>query len=430
MINHSSICINPEGAFRQLKNSIQLTVGGNGPVFLSIPINIINAQINGLPTDKLRDIETIKTSYSSCPNDGLLNRAVDKIVNTKKILVIGGYGVLASRATNELSQLINKLNAPVVTTSKAKSCFPNSNPLFFGTIGYAGSEMANNLLNNEKFDVIVVVGSKLGSWSTNLWCKNLTNSYIIQIDNNINSLNKNLQASICLLGDARMVLRKLISKISSRSLNNTQQYILELKDKYSKREERLPTDNKNGEIKPYLLFKKIRSVFDKNVTFIVDAGTCRAWAINVMEFDLPNTFIEGGGFSPMGYATAGAIGAKLAVGNKPIVAIVGDGSFLMHGSEIHTAVEYGLPIIWFIVNNQGLAAIHHGQIQTGFSSTANFYKNRPQFDLMAKSMGANGYRIKNVNQLNCKFIDKILKDRRPTVIDIIANRDKPPPVKF
>lgn len=429
VISQSLICTNPKNATKQLIHIINIMSDKKQPVFLSLPVNIIVSDVSALQT---KNISNYKLPEGNCLSDQSkknIDAAVDKIAKAKKILIIGGYGVLASRAVDKFGELAHKLNVPVVTTSKAKSCFPNKNKLFFGTIGHAGSCLANNLLNKEKFDIILVVGSRLGSWSTNLWCDNLKDSFIIQIDNDVTSLGKNLIVGISVLGDIRAILKEMNDRISSRITNTTFRKILELKNKYNEKRE---VRNKNYDtfgLDPSVVVDKIRYLFNDKITFIVDAGTPRAWAINRMGFNTPYTFIEGGGFSLMGYATAGVIGASLAL-NKPVVAIVGDGSFLMHGSEVHTAVEYKLPIIWIIINNCGMAAIHHGQIQTGFTSSANLYNTKPRFDTMAKSLGATGYRITKLNELNFKLINALLKSPTPSVINIETSREAQPPVKF
>ncbi|MBU4210373.1 thiamine pyrophosphate-binding protein [Patescibacteria group bacterium] len=429
VINQSLICTNPKNAVKRLIQTVNTINDKKQPIFLSLPVNIITSDVSVLQTKNLPSCKLSENNYLLDESKKNICAAVDKISKAKTILVIGGHGVLASRAVDEFGELVNKLFVPVVTTSKAKSCFANKNKLFFGTIGHAGSCLANNLLNKEKFDIVLVVGSRLGSWSTNLWCDNLRDSFIIQIDNDFASFGKNLKVGISVLGDIKVILKEMNNRIKLRATDTALKKNLELKSKYYDKCEILNKKYDKSGLDPGMVIDKVRFLFDDKTIFIVDAGTPRAWAINRMEFNTPYTFIEGGGFSPMGYATAGVIGASFAL-NKPVVAIVGDGSFLMHGTEVHTAVEYKLPIIWIIINNYGLAAIHHGQVQTGFTSSANFYSTKPRFDTMARSLGAAGYRITNLNNLNSELVNTILKNQVPSVIDIISNRDIMPPVRF
>ena len=429
VISQSLICTNPKNAVRRLIQIVNTINDKRQPIFLSLPINIITSDVSALQTKNLLSCKLSENNYLLDESKKNICATVDKISKAKTILVIGGYGVLASRAVDEFEELVKKLFVPVVTTSKAKSCFTNKNQLFFGTIGHAGSCLANNLLYKERFDIILVVGSRLGSWSTNLWCDNLRDSFIIQIDKDFASLGKNLKIGIGVLGDIKVILKEMNNRIKSRETDIALKKIVELKSKYYEKCETLSIKYDKCGLDPGMVIDKVRFLFDDKTTFIVDAGTPRAWVINRMGFNTPYTFIEGGGFSPMGYATAGVIGASFAL-NKPVVAIVGDGSFLMHGTEVHTVVEHKLPIIWIIINNCGMAAIHHGQVQTGFTSSANFYSTKPRFDTMARSLGAAGYRINNLNDLNCKLVNAILKNQVPSVIDIISNRDIVPPVRF
>ncbi len=136
------------------------------------------------------------------------------------------------------------------------------------------------------------------------------------------------------------------------------------------------------------------------------------------------------GFGSMGYAVAAPVGAKLDRPERPVVAMVGDGSFQMNGFEIATAVNYNIPVIWVVFNNAMLGMVHHGRrlfaqpIPDGL--TPHF--KRINFAQVAEGLGARGIRIEKPGEITHDFMTDVLASGQPTVVDVLIDDEAVPPI--
>ncbi len=130
----------------------------------------------------------------------------------------------------------------------------------------------------------------------------------------------------------------------------------------------------------------------------------------------------------MGYAVGAAVGGKFAMHDRPVIAIVGDGAFLMNGMEVATAVNYDMPVIWVILNDAQLGQIYHGQRMASSRVVASTFK-RVDFVKIAEGLGARGMRIEKPGEINRALMDEIIASGKPTVLDVIIDPEEPPPMK-
>ncbi|MDH4319290.1 MAG: thiamine pyrophosphate-dependent enzyme, partial [Desulfobulbaceae bacterium] len=182
---------------------------------------------------------------------------------------------------------------------------------------------------------------------------------------------------------------------------------------------------------PRALVADIQSACPGETIYFADMGATMAWAIRYMVVDQPYSFHVPLGFSSMGHSVAASVGAKLARPDQPVVALVGDGCFLMHGMEVATAVEYDIPVIWIIFNNGMLGMVHHGrklfnpQVPEGLRSG---FGHRYDFVKVAEGLGANGIRIDRPGMLTPELMAEVIASGRPTVIDVWIDETAVPPI--
>jgi len=179
-------------------------------------------------------------------------------------------------------------------------------------------------------------------------------------------------------------------------------------------------------IKPQALMREIQECLPDDAIVFVDTGNHICWAIHYMQFKKPN-FISAFGMLPMGYATAAAIGGKLAAPERPVIAIVGDGCFLMNGMEIATAVSHDIPVVWIVQNNARLGLVHALQrFSLGDKTEFTLFKE-VNFAKVAEGLGAQGYRIERPGELS-EILPEAIERAVPTVIDVIIDPNEAPPV--
>lgn len=401
--------------------------GKKGPVHISYPKDIMEAEIEDtlLPPGGYK----VKSEYF---DRKLVIDATEKLVTAKKPAMLVGSGVIASDATLEVLELAELLNIPVATTPKAKGTFPEDHALSLGVFGFSGSPAAEEYLMGD-VDVLLVVGASLNQLTTLSWDPKLKPSdSLIHINIDPSEIGKNYVADIGLVGDCRAVL----DEISFRVLRALQKYdpsedrpiedIVKFKQSVGMFVDEEKMFSESVPIKPQTMMREIQECLPEDAIVFVDTGNHTCWAIHYMRFKKPN-FISAFGMLTMGYATAAAIGGKLAAPDRPVVAIVGDGCFLMNGMEIATAVSYDIPVVWIVQNNAKLGLVHELQRFALGDKTVSTTFKEVNLARVAEGLGAKGYRIERPGEL-LEILPEAIERAVPTVIDVIIDPDEVPPI--
>ncbi|MBU0730701.1 MAG: thiamine pyrophosphate-binding protein [Proteobacteria bacterium] len=431
---YSGMIISEDRAQYMMQKGIRLAqTGRKGPVHINLPADIMkrpavkNREFTKLCDMRLFDRERV-------------TEAAKALLAAKRPVIIVGWGAILSRAADELLQLAQLLDIPVATSPKAKGVFPESHILSLGVLGFAGSPASKEYIIEEEVDVMLAVGTSFNEMMTGGWDERLAPSkHLIQIDIDTKEIGKNYNTTIGLVGDARAILnelcyaanRELGADIDQKCLRSavSRPDLAFLKGKHAAIDDNLDTSG-GKYYHPKELIRDIQGSFPKNSIFFADIGTSMAWAIRYLKIDRPYSFYVALGFGSMGYAVAAPIGAKIAFQDRPIIALVGDGSFLMNGTEVATAVNYNVPVIWIIFNNAMLGMVYHGRklfkqpIPEGISSE---YK-RVDFVKIAEGLGARGIRIDTPGQINQDLVMDIMAEGRPTVLDVWIDDQAVPPI--
>lgn len=401
--------------------------GKKGPVHISYPKDLMDAEIEDtlLPSRRYR----VESNYF---DRKLVIDATEKLVTAKKPAMLVGSGVVASDATMGVLELAEMLNIPVATTPKAKGAFPEDHPLSLGVLGFSGSPAAEEYLMGD-VDVLLVVGASLNQITTFSWDPKLEPSdALIHINIDPSEIGKNYVADIGLVGDCRAVL----DEISFRILRELQKHdpkeerpitdIIKFKERVGMFVAREKMFSESVPIKPQALMRELQENLPDDAIVFVDTGNHLCWAIHYLQFKKPN-IIFALGLATMGYAAAASIGGKLAAPDRPVIAIVGDGCFLMNGMEVATAVSHDIPVIWIVQNNARLGLIHDLQrYSLGDKTVATEFKE-VNCAKVAEGLGAEGYRIERPGELS-EILPEAIERAVPTVIDVIIDPNEVPPV--
>ena len=205
-----------------------------------------------------------------------------------------------------------------------------------------------------------------------------------------------------------------------------QQAIKILKSRYR---DDVPPVLSSGLYHPQALIYDLQKSFPRNTIWFIDMGNAMAWATRYMQVE-PGQYYMAMGFASMGYAPAAVIGGKVALPDHPVVALCGDGSFQMVEAEVGTAVKYGIPAIWIILNNSKLGTVYHGRklfatpVPEGISSDLLPL----DFAEFAKHKKAIGIRIEEPGGLTPDLIQEVLESKQPTVIDVLVDSEVVPPI--
>lgn len=402
-----------------------------GPAHLNLPPDIMRKP--SVSDETLMEVFEDDARYF---DRAKVKAAAQAILAAKNPVIFAGFGVILSNASEKLLELAELLCIPVASTPKGKGCFPENHPLALGVMGLAGSEAAEEMiLNSEETDLLLAIGMSFDEWSTNSWDPKVKGTKkLIHLDIDPQQIGKNYSANIALIGDAKTVLAELLYELrrqieqtgflpqrASVVANSDYGNLLNMQEVEQTLSESVP-------IKPQRLIHELRQSLPDETIFFIDAGNHTLWALHYLQIIKPGTFVIAAGFGPMGYSIPAAIGGKLAAGDRPVVALCGDGCFLMHGMEVATAVKYNIPVIWVVFNDGRLNMVYQAEELQKRGGLEGYTFPRLDIAALANSLGATGIRITHPDKIR-PVIKQCLKDSKPVVIDVIIDPDEFSPLK-
>jgi acetolactate synthase I/II/III large subunit len=411
----------PEFVQRALRTALS---GRRGPVHLNLPSEMLKQSIPWIQK------QPAQYRTNAAPVDlAAVAEAARLLVESECPCLLIGHGANLAGAWGELLSLAERLRIPVATTPKGKSVFPESHPLSLGVFGFAGHPRAEEYLLSDRVDVLVVVGSSLGELSTNAWESRLRpTKAFIHIDIDPCELGKNYAIDVGIVGDARAVLQKLNAEIESllEGQARSGDPLTDVRGQVPRYIEVQPASRSAAPMKPQHLVEEMRAVLPDDAILFIDSGNCVSWSVHYYESRLPHTYFLSMGLAAMGHATAAAIGGKLAAPERQVVALVGDAAFAMNGMEVHTAVEYKIPVIWVVLNNQGHGMVYHGEkLMLGYHLNACQFRVPLDVAALATAMGARAFRADTLDTFRAALEASVATDG-PCVIDAQIDPEEVP----
>ena len=426
---YSDIIINENKTGEMISKACRLALTGRtGPVHLNLPTDVMKRKVN---TDCQERFSTSQHMGGSGDKEGV-KEAAKLLLSAKRPVILVGWGAVLSRADEEILELAEIMDIPVATSPKAKGILSESHPHSLGVLGFAGSPVAWEYIINKDVDVMLAIGTSFNEFVTSGWDKRLMPmESLIHIDIDCNEIGKNFNADIGIVGDARVVLQELLQELLKmykiwRKLGGIRgREVQDIRDNMEVGDVNL----NNTPYHPQRLIMDLSSALPENTIYFADNGNSMAWAIRHLKVTQPYSFYVGLGFASMGFAVAASIGGKLAAGNRPVVALVGDGSFLMNGMEVATAVNYNIPVIWVVMNNSKLGMVYHGRKLADIPEGIESSFKPVDFVKLAEGLGARGIRITKPGEINREMMAEIISAKVPTVLDVAIDPEAVPPIQ-
>ncbi|MCY9546327.1 thiamine pyrophosphate-binding protein [Lysinibacillus xylanilyticus] len=387
--------------------------GVPGPVHIAIPIDVQHEIVQNI------EIPAPPKRTAIVPNIDTLNNVAEELMKRKNGYILAGQGVRNS--VEQLLELAELLNWPILTTPQAKGYIPENHPLLAGVFGFAGHEAASELIAEGDGQVLLIVGSSLGETATNNYNLNLTkNRFSIQMDYDQTVFNRKYEIDIPVLGDINLSLLFLIEELRAKGATK-KGTALEVKEN-----KELLGDTEEYNTKNVLL--NIQKYLPSSTRYTIDIGEFMSYVIhhmNVLDYD---TFDINVHFGAMGSGIGSAIGSKLAEPERPVVCITGDGCFFMHGMEILTAKEYNLPILFIVMNNARLGMVYHGHNLQFHRTHPSFEQNPVSISAMATAMGIPSFQVTELQDINQDMINNLSNLSGPAVLEVVLTDNNTPPM--
>ncbi len=384
------------------------STGRPGPVLIDLPVDIQIQDAEFYYPDQINI-----RSYRPClvGHMGQIKKALKAIGEAKRPVILAGGGVIISGAHQELLEFAEKTNIPVTTTLMALGSFPPEHPLYLGMPGMHGTMCANNAL--VECDLLISVGARFDDRVTGRIDAFAPKAKIIHIDIDPTSISKNIKVHIPIVGDAKIVLRQLLSETKkSPNTRKWREELEEYKRKYPLRYKRSST----GGIKPQYVVEEICEQTKGEAIISTEVGQNQMWAAQFYKVKYPRHFLTSGGLGTMGYGFPAAIGAKVGNPDKTVIDIAGDGSIQMNIQELATCTTYGIDVKIMILNNNYLGMVRQWQQLFYKRRYSHTYLKNPDFVKLAESYGVKGLVVDKEKDVK-KAIKEALNYKGPVLVD-------------
>lgn len=427
---YSVIITNPYDIKYHLDKAVYLATHGRfGPVWLDIPMNIQSAMIE---EEKLKDFNENVDDYENIDTEQI-NKVIDKLNNSKKPIIIAGYGIRLSKQEDNFYKLIDKLNIPILSTFCGADIMPSNHNLCAGRIGNLGQRAGNIIL--QEADLILCLGTRNSIFQVSYNYENFgKNAYKIGVDIDNSELNKKtVKFDISINADLKYFIPQLLEKCEKL---NTEKWVEKCKiynDKFSFKNTK-EYNTKNKKINPYYFVNKLTKLMNKNYIMITGNGSACNIAYQAGEVKKGQRIFWNKGCASMGYGLPASIGACIYNGiynNKKnkVICLDGDGSIMMNIQELQTIKHYNLPIKVFILNNDGYISIK--QTQNNFfeghmvGSSRNSGVSMPDFNKVAKAFGIESVKISRYTDDKDleKQINAVLESEKAIICNVILEDD-------
>lgn len=377
--------------------------GRPGPVLVDITKDVTAAPCEyekQVPEEIVRQSDTISEQD--------MDRAVEMIRKASKPFIFVGGGAVLSNASDELRAFAHKIQAPVADSLMGKGAFDGADELYTGMVGMHGTKTSN--FGITEADLLIVVGARFSDRVTGNASKFAKNAKILQLDIDPAEINKNIKVDASIIGDVKVILRKLNARLDPVNHDEWIAHIERMKDMYPLRYD------KNLLTGPFIV-QTINEVTGGDAVIVTEVGQHQMWAAQYYQYRQPRTLLTSGGLGTMGYGLGAAIGAKMGCRDKTVINIAGDGCFRMNMNEIATATRYNIPVVEVIVNNHVLGMVRQWQtLFYGKRYSQTILNDSVDFVKIAEAMGARAYRVTQKEELE-PVLREAISLNIPVVID-------------
>jgi len=426
--------IRPDTVIDTLNQAYKLAVSGRpGPVFVQIPTDIQQAEVSGVI--KPPTVRAVRSGGRA--GRDAVTEAAELVKNAKRPLVLAGGGLVRSKGGEKsLKDFVDKFQVPVATTVPAKGMLDETHPLAVGPTGRSGTWAASNASRNA--DVIIALGARFSDNNAGNWRKNAIydqdETKIIQVDLAVEEIGRNYDVALGLTADAGGFLDDLAVELGDTKLDIQpwRAQVAEYQKEWAVEFARVANDQ-GARIHPGRLSYEIGEAMRRNpqAHLFVDIGDIDQYAEPYLKVTVPHTWHISSGMAEMGWASEGIPGANIAKPEVVPIALTGDGAFLMGPQVLATAVEYGTPGVWVIINNKELGIEKKGAGRAFgrnhpwiFFRTPDGEPYNPDFVALARSFGGDGERVEKAADL-AGALDRAIASGKPYILDVDTDPDVP-----
>ena len=390
-----------------------------GPVQINLPRDVLSS------TSEFEDFippKRYRNHSLPCADPKLIQQAAQLLGQASQTVIAIGGGIKNARQYQSVIDLAESINAPIVTAPGHGDALPFDCELNAGQMGPRGNPVASKLM--KEADVILALGTRLGFNSTFYSYDNINaEAKIIQVELEPTAIGRYFPVELGIWGDAPQVAVQLKSAVLNLNLQSqakdwVNQFLNERQNYLQSRDQE--ANSQDSPIQPSGLFKQLRAVLPKDSAITLDAGTLCLQATDALNYFKPPALFTPLDFGLVGFSFACGLGVKLAMPERPVISLMGDGGFGMTLSELSTAVDHGINTVTIVMNNQCWGAEKAYQRDFFGERYIGADISSPPFDKVAELYGASGYKVNKLSELP-DALDAALNCNKPAVIDLAVD---------
>ncbi len=408
---HNFIVKNVADLAPVLRKAFRIAGSGRpGPVLVDIPKDVTADRWEYEPC---RPVSALQPQL---PDEAGLEQAVQMISAARRPLLYAGGGVIASGASQQLTEFAEKIQCPVCTSLMGLGGFAGNHPLFVGMVGMHGAYETGKAV--DECDLLIVAGARFSDRVAGDRKRFGSGARILQLDIDEAEVDKNVAVTHALVGDLKQLLQALKQRVPQAEHKQWLARIAAWRDSWPKQE-------KQGQNTPSVthILRTLRGLTGEYDIIATDVGQHQMWTAQTYRFLHPRTLLTSGGLGTMGYGLGAAIGAQVAFPDKRVALVTGDGSFHMNLNELVTLSSYRLPVVIVLLNNTVLGMVRQWQklfYERRFSQTDPH--RQTDFVALAHAFGLEGMCITQDSQVE-PALRWAFDSRRPVILDFRISPD-------
>ena len=413
---HNYLVKKAEDLPRIIKEAFHLAKTGRpGPVVIDVPVDVQNRSFEFIYPESI-DIRGYKPTYKGHPVQ--IRKVAEALKKANSPVICAGGGIIIANASKELQEFAERCRIPVTTTLMGIGSLPSRHALNFGMVGTHGSYTANYAIHNA--DLVLILGARVGDRAMGAAGKIAQKAKIIHIDIDPAEIGKNIDVSIPVVGDVKLILEDLLEILEEGGNEAWVETLTKLKQQRDK----IPEAGEGGFVNPKYLLSMLSEYVDENTIVATEVGQNQIWAANNFNMRKPGNFITSGGLGTMGYGLPAAVGAKLGRPDSTVITVSGDGSFQMSMQELGTMKQFGLGIKIIVFNNSRLGMVRELQKNKhGGRYSQVHMEHNPDFIVLAGAYGFKGEKITANSDIDAA-LRRMTADDSPYLLECIVDPEE------
>ncbi|MBI4199455.1 MAG: biosynthetic-type acetolactate synthase large subunit [Chloroflexi bacterium] len=388
--------------------------GRPGPVLVDIPKDVFIEQ-DEFEYPESVDLPGYKPTLHGHPTQ--IRKAARLIKESQRPVILAGHGVTLSQAFQELKELAEKAQIPVITTLLGVSSFPGNHILNLGMPGMHG--VAWSSLAIDRADLLISLGARFDDRVTGRVSAFAPRAKVVHVDVDPAVIGMNVKTHVPIVGDLRRVLRSLNREVEAATHTEWLAEIEQLRRDHPSLHIR-----DTGNLTQQYVIRKLWELTEGKALVVTGVGQHQMWAAQHYQFLNPNSFITSGGLGAMGFEVPAAMGAKVARPDALVWSIAGDGGFQMTMAELATMAEHKLSVKFALMDNRFLGMVRQWQdlfYKRAFYATE--YTRSPDFVKLADAFGILGLRVTERSQV-AEAIQEAMAYDGPALVDFVVDPEE------